>query len=385
MAAQGLPGPRALAEVPPPPEPAADWAGFRTQASSRAGISLGGRYRIVGLLARGGSSDVYLAEDTQTGGAVIVKWLRPDSATDAEMCARFVLGAHATMAIHHPAIARVLGVEQPATDPPYLVMEALVGEPLADYLDREGPMPQELVVTLAREVAAGLAAAHRTGILHRDIKPGNLYLCGPIGAPRGIKVIDFGLARDVRQRRAGGSSDHVVLGTVQYMAPEQLLADPVDARTDVYALGVVLFRMLTGQLPFDLDPGADLFGHQLFSPAPPPSWLVENVDSRMEQVVLRCMRKHPRNRYPSMEALLEDLDVIAGVRPAENGQSVRSPLARHPDVYKPRNHQGRDVAELLALHFGTEPPPPPSSRLGAELPGASAAPEPPEVSGLDRD
>jgi serine/threonine-protein kinase len=364
----------------PPPERIAKRGGFRIQASLRAGISLGERYRIVGLLARGGSSDVYLAEDTQTGEAVIVKWLRLDSATDPEMCAHFVLGAHATMAIDHPAIVRVFSVEQPANDPPYLVMEALVGEPLSDYLDREGPMRHELVVTLVRQVAAGLAAAHRAGIVHRDIKPGNLYLCGPIGSPRGIKVIDFGLARDVRQRAAHGSSDHLVLGTVQYMAPEQLLADPVDARTDVYALGVVLFRMLTGQLPFDLDPGADLFGHQLFSPAPPPSWLVENVDLRMEQVVLRCMRKHPRNRYPSMEALLEELDVIAGVRPAADSPGERSPLARYPDVYKPRNHQGRDVAEMLALHFRTEPPPPPSSRLGAELPRAPEASEPAAVS-----
>jgi serine/threonine protein kinase len=315
-------------------------------------------------MGQGGTSNVYLAEDGRTGGPVIVKWLRADVAAIPGMCVRFLLGAHATMAVDHPAIVRVLGVEQPADAPPYLVMEALPGEPLSEYLDRDGPMSDELVLRLARPVAAGLEAAHRAGIIHRDIKPGNLFLFGPKGAPRGIKIIDFGLARDTRVEAARKASGNVVLGTLQYMAPEQLLADSVDARTDVYALGVVLFRMLTGELPFDLDPGADLLGHQLFSPAPPPSWLVEGIDWRLDQLVLRCLHKHPENRFPSMAALLEELETIAG-EPPPRGRAGPAPLLRHPDVYKPHNHLGRDVAEILALHVGADPPPPPTSRLGA--------------------
>jgi serine/threonine-protein kinase len=204
-------------------------------------------------------------------------------------------------------------------------------------------------------VASALVAAHRVGVVHRDIKPGNLFLLGPIGEPSGVKVIDFGLAKDTQDPEAGPNSTNLVLGTAQYMAPEQVLADPVDARTDVYAFGVLLFRTLTGQLPFDLDPGADLFSHQLFSPAPPPSWLIESVDPRLERLILRCMRKHPDNRYPSMQAVLDDLLTIAGSDAGE--MTDAPPLAPNPDVYQPRNQKGRDAAEALAAYFGTEPPP----------------------------
>jgi len=149
------------------------------------------------------------------------------------------------------------------------------------------------------------------------------------------------------------------------MAPEQVVADPVDARTDVYGLGVVLFRMLTGHLPFDLDPGMDLLGHQVFSPTPPPSWLVDGLDPRLEQVILRCMRKHPENRYQSMDALLVDLEKTWAYPLGPEGEIEAPALARDPDVYKPRNPRGRGIAEYLAAYFGTDPPPPPSVELEA--------------------
>jgi serine/threonine protein kinase len=343
-----------------PPRQVMDSGMFQPQPSPRSGLRLGERYEIVGLLGRGATSDVYLAQDTLTGESVMVKWLTTQAARDPQLRQRFVLSARAIMAVDHPAVVRVHAVDEALGAPPYLVMEALLGEPLSDYLDRQGSMPQELVVRLARQVASGLAAAHGMGIIHRDIKPGNLYLLGPLGAPEGVKIIDFGLAKDFHHQGTGPSSTNLVLGTAQYMAPEQVLADPVDARTDIYALGVVLFRMLTGQLPFDLDPGPDLFSHQVFSPAPPPSWLVENLDPWLEQLVLRCMRKHPENRYPSLEALLGDLDLLLGLDPAAGRVIPVPPLERNPDVYKPRNLKGRGLAESLAAYFGTEPPPPSS-------------------------
>lgn len=343
---------------------------FALQPSPKVGVRLGDRYVIAGLFASGASSDVYVATDERTGAEVMVKWLMPHAARDHQLRERFVLSAQVTMAVDHPAVLRVYGVEEPADAPPYLVMDALLGESLADYLERQGAMPEPRVLAMAREVAAGLAAAHHTGIIHRDVKPGNLFLVGPIGAPVATRIIDFGLAKDTRDddEDVGPSSTNLILGTAQYMAPEQVLADPIDGRTDVYGLGAVLFRALTGQLPFDLDPGADLFSHQLFSPAPPPSWLLENVDPRLEQLVLRAMRKHPDNRYPSMDALLVDLDAIAGSYGQPPATVSAPPLARDPDVYKPKNPKGRDTAEALAVYFGTSPPPPPTSRLGSDAP-----------------
>lgn len=236
---------------------------YRLQPSPRTGLRLGGRYEILGLIDRGGSSEVYLARDGIGTLPVIVKMLTEEAARDMQHRERFVSSARSTMAIDHAAIGRVYSVEVAPNVPPYLVMEALQGESLSEYLDREERMPESLTLVLAREVAAGLVAAHDAGIIHRDIKPGNLYLLGPRGAPEGIKIIDFGLSKDLRNVGSGPASINLVLGTAQYMAPEQVLADPVDARTDIYAFGAVLFRMLTGQLPFDLNSGADLFCHQI--------------------------------------------------------------------------------------------------------------------------
>jgi eukaryotic-like serine/threonine-protein kinase len=337
-------------------------ADFRPQQSEKDGLVLAERYRIAGRLGSGSTAEVYLAEDTERGEPVVIKWLYLHAARNPQVRQRFVLGARAAMSVVHPAVARVISVEEPYAEPPYLVMEALLGEPLSDYLERRGQHPEPMALSLARDVASGLAAAHAVGIVHRDVKPGNLFLVEDAGSPVRAKLIDFGFAKDTRgDPDAAPSSTNLVLGTAQYMAPEQVLADPVDPRTDVYGFGVVLFRLVTGHLPFDLDPGADLFSHQLFSPTPPPSWLADQLDPRMEEVVLRCMRKHPENRYQSLQAVLEDLE-----RVAEGREISELPLKRDPDVYKPRNVSGREAADALAVRFGAEPPPPATSRLDPE-------------------
>jgi serine/threonine-protein kinase len=152
----------------------------------------------------------------------------------------------------------------------------------------------------------------------------------------------------------GTGTTDLVMGTVHYMAPEQIVLHPVDGRTDVYALGVVMFRMFTGQLPFDTVPGTELLGHQLFSPAPPPSWLNEQLDPQVEAIMLRAMRKHPDNRYANMDALLADLEAVLGTGPGANAKVELPELDRKPDVYVPRNAQGRKAAEVIARRFGSE-------------------------------
>jgi serine/threonine protein kinase len=336
-------------------------ADFRPQASDRDGTRLGDRYRIVGLLGSGATADAFLAEDETNGEPIVVKCLHRHLARDHQVRERFVYGARAALVVQHPAVARVFSVEEPPGELPYVVMEALLGQSLSEYLEANGPALEPWALAMAREVAAGLVAAHAAGIVHRDLKPGNLFvIADPAGHVR-AKIIDFGFAKDTRDPDAGPSSSNLVLGTAQYMAPEQVLADPVDGRTDIYGFGMVLFRTLTGHLPFDLDVGVDLFSHQLFSPTPPLSWLLDDLDDELEEIVLRCVRKHPDNRYPTMEAVLADLDAVAN-----NREISALPLTREPDVYKPKHATGREAAETLARYFGTEAPPPPTSRLDPE-------------------
>jgi len=331
---------------------------FRIQRSPRDGTWLNARYEILGLLARGGTSDVYLAREYQTGEHVVVKWLSELANRDRKHRERFLLGARATMAVKHPAIAQVLYVGELEVQPPYLVMQALKGESLAEYLERQEIPDDAFVRMLMHDVASGLAAAHEAGIVHRDIKPGNLFLLGPIGAPTEIKILDFGLSKDLGEESTGLASRNLVLGTAQYMAPEQVLADPVDERADIYAFGVVLFRVLTGQLPFDLDPSMELFGHQLFSPAPPLSWLNDDIDPRLEKLVLHCLQKNPDNRYASMRHLLEDLARLSVSGQAFDWEALPMSGGIKPDFYRPRNPRGLEVAQTLADYLGVDEPTP---------------------------
>lgn len=308
--------------------------GFESKETGQAGAILLGRYKILGFVSKGATARVYLAEDAQTDGVVAVKMFAPAVREHHAMRDRFLREADALRAIQHPNVVRVLDAGE-ADRAPFLVMEALRGETLGTRLAREGALYDKSAVRYAREAAAGLVAAHRAGVIHRDIKPDNLFVTDDDS----IKVIDFGMAKVMRD---GPPSTQLVMGTVQYMAPEQIVSESVDARTDVYALGVVLFRMLTGHLPFDVELGTDLLGHQLFSPAPPPSWLDDDLDPNLERVILCAMRKDPNNRYPSMDAFVEDL-------------SRRTPrgceMTRAPDVYQPSSEAGREAAKFLSTGF----------------------------------
>lgn len=316
---------------------------------------VGGRYRLEGRVGEGATSDVYLALDLAARRAVVVKQLSVKGSESAEMRARFLREARAVSLIDHPSVVRVFDFGAPEDERPYLVMEALVGEPLSDLMARQGAFSPDLALVLCRHAAAGLAAAHLEGVIHRDIKPDNLFLVGPLGDPYGLKLIDFGMAKLAVSRGTSGS--HLILGTMQYMAPEQIMVDPIDARTDVYGLGVVMFRLFTGHLPFDAVDSDVLLSHQLFSTMPPPSWLAEAIDPRIEAVIMRATRKHPDNRYPSMEALLLDLDRLVGFRGVATDELHHPPLAVTPDAYDPKNPEGRKVAQMLARRFGTVPPP----------------------------
>jgi serine/threonine-protein kinase len=320
--------------------------GFDARATQKSGAVLDGRWHIHGFVNKGATARVYLAEDFVAQDVVAVKmfapYAHPDRAADPRHVAvireRFLDEAWALCRIVHPNVVRILDIGE-RDGAPFLVMEALRGETLGARLAHEGPIEVGEALRIARQIAAGLAAAHEAGVVHRDVKPDNVFLVGEEGV---AKVIDFGMAKLLRS--GADVEEELVMGTAQYMAPEQIVSERADARTDVYALGVVLFKMLTGHLPFDVDGGLhlDLLGHQLFSPAPPPSWLEEHLDPSIERVILSAMRKDPRNRYPSMRALRDDLS-----RARPEGW----PMTTARDVYVPSTPEGQEAFDMLFSRF----------------------------------
>jgi len=304
---------------------------------------LGERYLIEREIDAGGTAKILLARDLETGHKRAVKRLIDRAATDPILRACFLAGARAAMDVRHDNVVRVLSVHEPVSGHPYAVMELLHGEPLNVTATREHQLPTSTVVAVARAAARGLAAAHSFGIVHCDVKPENLFVVEVEGGNT-VKILDFDLAQVPNAEPPSEQDGRVILrGTAKYMAPEQIVGDPVDARTDVYALGLVLFRLLTGHVPFDLELGTTLLRHHLSSPVPPPSWLVDDLDPRIDAVVVRATRKAPANRYPDMTALLADLDAIAYGR-----DITPAPPLSGEDRYEPCSDQGREAFRALS-------------------------------------
>jgi len=304
---------------------------------------LAGRYSIDRYLDKGGTSKVYLGWDELCEEEVVIKILTDDAARCSVLRGHFLAGSLAALRVKHENVVRTCAVRDPQPGTPYVVMERLHGELMADFLHRVPELSGSSVLSFAAQTARGLAALHAAGIVHCDIKPDNLFLTASNGVPKTVKILDFGLAEVEGQGPV--SEAHAVRGTAQFMAPEQVLGDAVDARTDVYSLGVVMFRMLTGQLPFDLKLSTTLLRHQLFSKTPPPSWLCEDLDPRIEAIVLKSMRKNPANRYDCVLELEADLElVLEGYTPQSSFE------LREPDVYRPKSSRAEQAATLLGLH-----------------------------------
>jgi serine/threonine protein kinase len=256
-----------------------------------------GNYTLGPLIGRGGMGEVYSASHRFLGTDVAVKTLRGTFADDANISHRFFLEARAAVEIAHPNIVRVLDFGQTDDGTLYLVMERLYGRSLGQEL-AHGAMPGPHAAHIASLICAGLGAAHRKGIVHRDLKPDNVFL-----TEDEVKILDFGIAKVLT--RVTATSHGAVIGTPLYMAPEQTRGSQnAGPCSDIYALGAILFEMVTGRPPFLGDTASQLIASHLFDAPPRPSTIAP-IDSELEGVILRCLAKSPGERPDSMEALAD--------------------------------------------------------------------------------
>jgi beta-lactam-binding protein with PASTA domain/predicted Ser/Thr protein kinase len=268
---------------------------------------LGDRYEVEGVLGQGGMAKVFKSRDRILGRPVAVKVLSPQFAGDQQFVARFRREAQAAAGLNHPNIVSVFDTGSQG-DVHYIVMEYVEGRTLRDVIRSEGPLMPERAAEIAAAVARALSAAHQTGLVHRDIKPGNIM----ITSDGQVKVMDFGIARTATGDTLTQTA--AVLGTASYLSPEQAQGEPVDARSDIYSLGCVLYEMLIGNAPFTGDsPVAIAYKHVRDDPVP-PSQKNRDVPRDLEAVVMKAMAKNPANRYQSADEMRQDLErLLQGV------------------------------------------------------------------------
>ncbi len=271
-----------------------------------------GECEIRRLIGDGGSSLVYLAWHRRLQRPVALKVLHDELALRPKMVERFVREVQVVNLLRHPNIVTIYDLGKLGEGQPYCVMEYLPGAMLDAVLFAQGRLSLGEALELLEPVCAALSAAHEAGIVHRDIKPSNIAVVIENGR-RIVKLLDFGIAKlsDPDNEGSGFTSVGRSLGTPSAMAPEQIMSMPVDARTDVYALGILLYRMLTGEKPFAAADPIDLATQHLEAPPPRPS-LIAPVSPAVDAIVLRCMEKNPERRFPSVMAFLEAFRETAG-------------------------------------------------------------------------
>jgi eukaryotic-like serine/threonine-protein kinase len=280
-----------------------------------AGRLLGGRYQVGELLGYGGMAEVHHGRDLRLGRDVAIKMLRADLARDATFQMRFGREAQNAAALNHPAIVAVYdtGEERGSNGEslPFIVMEFVNGRTLKEILNAEGPLMPRRALEISADICAALEFSHRHGIIHRDIKPGNVMLT----QTGQVKVMDFGIARALASGASTMTQTSAVIGTAQYLSPEQARGEAVDARSDVYATGCVVFELLTGHPPFVGDNPVSVAYQHVREDPKPPSEFNRDVTPDIDAVVLKALAKNPLNRYQSAAEMRADLLRAAAGRP----------------------------------------------------------------------
>ena len=291
------------------------------------GATLGEVYRVDALIAEGGMGRVYEARHTRLAGRVVaVKILHRALATDAEVVSRFRREAEIADAVEHPNVIRIFDVHATADGVPYIVCERLRGEDLGQRLERDGRMSIPDTVHVLRQVCDVLAAVHARGVIHRDLKPNNLFLVGDPARPT-VKLIDFGIARLRVPGDAQATATGVVMGTPAFMAPEQARGARVDVRADIYAVGAIAYACVTGRAPYDLLDSAAALHAVLTADPPRPRALIPEIPEDLELVLQRSMARDPDDRYPTLAAFGEALAAFAPAPGASTSASASTTSA----------------------------------------------------------
>jgi serine/threonine-protein kinase len=277
-----------------------------TRQADAVGVLLDRRYRVTSVLARGGMSTVYRGVDTRLDRPVAVKIMDPRFAGDPSFLDRFTREARAAAKLHHPAVVAVhdQGVDGEHV---FLVMELVEGGTLRDLLIERGELPVPLAFAVLEPVLSALAAAHRAGLVHRDVKPENVL----IGSAGEVKVADFGLVRALAEART--TSDDLILGTVAYLSPEQVARGTADARSDVYAAGILLYETLTGAPPFTGDNALSVAYRHVNDEVPGPAATIPGIPEPLDDLVRRATRRDPADRPVDAAAFLVALQRVRGL------------------------------------------------------------------------
>ncbi|WP_329149202.1 protein kinase [Streptomyces sp. NBC_01456] len=354
----------------------------------------GGRYQLRDLLGAGGMASVHLAYDSVLDREVAIKTLHTELGREQAFRERFRREAQSVAKLTHTNIVSVFDSGEDELDGgmvPYIVMEYVAGQPLRSDLDTDvaqhGAMPTEKALKITADVLAALEVSHEMGLVHRDIKPGNVML-----NKRGVvKVMDFGIARAMQSGVTSMTQTGMVVGTPQYLSPEQALGRGVDARSDLYSVGIMLFELVTGQLPFDADsPLAIAYAHVQEEP-PVPSSINSALPAAVDALVARALKKNPNERFPTAEAMRDECLrivgsgqsgatplIIGGGPPARtSGSSVSSAVfptaSGAPHTPAPPSVQ-QPYQPTQAAGFGPSTPPPPNNAYPTPTPGPIPAP-----------
>ena len=338
--------------LPPPP------------ARDIAGTLLLDRYRLIKKLGEGGMGAVYLAEHVTIKKRCAIKVLNPEYAHKADLVERFLQEARAASMIAHENVVEITDFGAAPNGSVFFVMEMLVGEDLADTIKREAPMPWSRVAPMALQICRALGAAHAKGVIHRDMKPENCFRIERSGNPDFIKVLDFGIAKvtseDPNETAGRLTSTGMIFGTPTYMSPEQAQGQRVDHRSDIYALGVILYELLTGKVPFSADNFMGILTKHMFDQPVAPSEVAPQagISPEVEALVLKALQKDRGFRFQSMQELAQAiLDVGTGAEPVTVVPETRArPISEgRPTAFLSRNVTGPGLhaSQEVTLH---EPP-----------------------------
>jgi serine/threonine protein kinase len=304
----------------------------RTRPADLVGLVIAERYHILGKLGEGGMGLVYLAEHVRMGRRCAVKVMHAGLMHDADAVARFNREAANASRINHPNVAAIYDFGETPDNIVYLAMELVEGESLASIVAREGALPESRAVELGRQVAEAVNAAHELGIVHRDLKPDNIMVMRARDGRDIVKVVDFGIAKATQGERLDVTRTGFVIGTPDYMSPEQVLGDPLDPRSDIYSLGSILYEMLTGKRPFAGPSGEVSVRLRLTEPPPRPCQLRSGLSPELDEIVTKAMARSPEERFQNALALRDALQEVqrSSAPPLVTGPRSVTPAAPFP-------------------------------------------------------